>query len=197
MLFRSPEFHGDGAQLHLHLHEPLFVLQEDGDLHDEVEAAVAVGLGILDIILAPDQPDVVLLQETVRQHIDVVYEGTDHPDAGDVEDILRDGFQREGQVLPHHLVQDAGWGLQAVLDGIDGVAVMVQGEALVQDAELRLDLHDGAAVAGHQVPGGGVEPLEGLDGLLVQGFYQLFREELPWFFCIHKSSSFLSRFYAA
>ena len=74
---------------------------------------------------------------------------------------------------------------------------MVQGEALVQDAELRLDLHDGAAVAGHQVPGAGVESLEGLDSLLVQGFYQLFWKELPLFFCIHKSSSFLSRFYAA
>ena len=40
-------------------------MQEDGRFHDEVQAAVAVGLGLGDVVLALEERDIVLLQKGV------------------------------------------------------------------------------------------------------------------------------------
>ena len=52
MLKTGPPIHRDRAELHLDLHEPLLVVQEDGRFDDEMEAAVAVGLRVCDVVLA-------------------------------------------------------------------------------------------------------------------------------------------------
>ena len=52
MLKAGPPIHRDRAELHLDLHEPLLVMQEDGRFDDEVEAAVAVGLRVCNVVLA-------------------------------------------------------------------------------------------------------------------------------------------------
>ena len=52
MLQTCPPIHRDRAELHLDPHEPLLVVQEDGRFDDEMEAAVAVGLGVCDVVLA-------------------------------------------------------------------------------------------------------------------------------------------------
>ena len=55
------------------------------------------------------------------------------------------------QSLALQLLNDAVEALQAGLDGADGVAVVLQRELLVEHVELRLDLHDRAAVIAHQL----------------------------------------------
>ena len=69
-----PEVHGDSAELHFGFHETLFVFEEDRHLNDEVEASVAVGLGVLYVVLFLDEEDVVLLQKAVCKAVDVLHE---------------------------------------------------------------------------------------------------------------------------
>ena len=56
---------------------------------------------------------------------------------------------REAAAL--ELFGNALGGLEAGLDRLDGVAVVLQRELLVEHVELRLDLHDRAAVIAHQL----------------------------------------------
>ena len=88
--------------------------------------------------------------------------GADDPRPGDVAEVFLDALHRQGQALPGELFQDALRGLEPGLDGLDGVAVILEGELLVEHVELGLDLHHGAAVAAHQLPVGagiGLEPV--------------------------------------
>ena len=52
VLKACPPVHGDGAELHLDAHHALLIVQEDGRFHDEMQAAVAVGLRVCDVVLA-------------------------------------------------------------------------------------------------------------------------------------------------
>ena len=75
----------------------------------------------------------------------------DHANAGDVVQILLDALHRERIAAAAELFHDALGGLEAGLDRLDGVAVVLQRELLVEHVELRLDLHDRAAVIAHQL----------------------------------------------
>lgn len=55
----GPEIHGDGTELDFHIDQLLRILQKDRHLYDQVQAAVAALLGILYIILALDQSNVI------------------------------------------------------------------------------------------------------------------------------------------
>ena len=65
MLKASPPVHGDGPELHLHLHHLLPVVEEYRYLYYKMEAPVTVGLRILDIVLLLHQLDVILLKESL------------------------------------------------------------------------------------------------------------------------------------
>ena len=73
MLEACPEVHCDRAQLNFDLYRLLFNVQENRYFHYQVQAAIAAGLGILDVVLALDECYVVLLQQTVREQVDIVY----------------------------------------------------------------------------------------------------------------------------
>ena len=73
----GPEIHGDGANLHLHGQLALLVGKEHRNAHNQVQAAIAVGLGALDVVLAGDQLHVVLAQKRLRKLVDIVHIGTD------------------------------------------------------------------------------------------------------------------------
>lgn len=75
VLKACPPVHGDGAELHLDAHHALLIVQEDGRFHDEVQAAVAVGLGLGDVVLALEERDIVMLQKGVGKLVDIRREG--------------------------------------------------------------------------------------------------------------------------
>ena len=51
MIDAGSEVHGDGPDLHLYPHVFLLIGEEDRDLDDQVQAAIAVVLGMLNVIL--------------------------------------------------------------------------------------------------------------------------------------------------
>ena len=51
VLQTGPEVHGDGSQLDLYLHMAGLLLEEEGNGEDEMQTSVAVGLGVLDVVL--------------------------------------------------------------------------------------------------------------------------------------------------
>ena len=168
-------------------------MQEDGYFDDQMQAAVAVILGVLNVILAFDQRHVVLTKQRVGHHINIAGERADHPQARDVPQVFLDAFHRQRNALAHGLVHDAFRRLDAGFDAFDRVAVIAQGKFLVQHVEFGFHLHQRAAVAGHQLLiGHGVflQPVPNLR--LAQPFHQrpFQRKSLPYFlFLFHLVSS--------
>ena len=60
----------------------------DRHVHHDVQAAVAVGLGLLYVVLLKDERDVVLREQQVGDPVDVVHVAADHAHAGDVVQML-------------------------------------------------------------------------------------------------------------
>ena len=56
-------------------------------------AAVAVGLGMLDIILDGDNRNVILADQHIGNGINIINKGTDYADSCNVIQILHHGFQ--------------------------------------------------------------------------------------------------------
>ena len=151
MLETGPPVHRDRAELDLDLHEPFLIVQEDGGLHDQVQAAVAVGLGVCDIVFAFDERNIILAQQRVGQFIDVRRVRADDAHARDVVEVLLDALHRQGVAAAGELFHDALRGFETGLDRFDGVAVVLQGQLLVEHVELGLHLHDRAAIVAHQL----------------------------------------------
>ena len=151
VLKACPPVHGDGAELHLDAHHALLIVQEDGRFHDEVQAAVAVGLGLGDVVLALEERDIVLLQKGVGELVDIRREGADDAHAGDVVEIFLDALHRQREAAALELFGNALGGLEARFDALDGVAVILERKLLVENVELGLDLHHRAAVVAHQL----------------------------------------------
>ena len=74
VLQTCPEVHGDSAELYLGFYKALLVFKEYRHLNDKVKTSVAVGLGVLYVVLFLDEEDVVLLQKAVCQSVDILYE---------------------------------------------------------------------------------------------------------------------------
>ena len=146
VLKTGPEVHGNGADLHLHLDLPLLPGEEHRDADDQVQAAVTVGLGVLDIILFLHQGDIILAGERIGQGIDVIHIGADHPDAGQVMDLRFQILHGEGDALADHFLNDAGTAFQPGLDGGDRVALIADLELRLQHLKLGLHLLDGAGI---------------------------------------------------
>ena len=81
--------------------------EEDRNFDDHMQASVSARLRILDVVFLRDQCDVVLCQKSTCQVIDIVREGTDHADAGDVVDALSDCGEVQRYVLLFHLAKKA------------------------------------------------------------------------------------------
>ncbi len=116
-----------------------------------MQAAVAVGLWILDVVLFLHQDDVIGLDHQICQAVNIIRKGTDHADACHVGEIFPDALYRDGISFPVQLFINAFGGFQTALDGLKGIPVVLLGKFFVKDLELCLDHHDGAAVLHHQV----------------------------------------------
>ena len=103
-----------------------------------------------DIILFPNQLNIVLLYQHGGQRIDIVREGTDYAHSCDIVQCPFYIFYGKRHSLSAHLINDTYGLLQPRLDGFKGIPVIGHGEFLIQHPELGLHLHHGAAVSAHQ-----------------------------------------------
>ena len=103
-------------------------------------------MGWGDVVLPLHQLHVALAEEHLLHPVDIVDVAADHPDAGDVVDVLPGGVHGDGQALPAELFDDALVGFQAALHMVDGVVGVADAELLAEDGQAGLDLPDGGAV---------------------------------------------------
>lgn len=141
VLEARPEVHRYRAELHLHRHRERTGRQEHGHLDDRVQALVAVGLGVGDVVLDRAHGHVVLRGEQVEQSVYVGDEAAGHAHTGDVGDLCANAVE-VGLVdaLAGDLLDDAVGRLQPTLHVLDGVVRVVVRELVAQDRDLRLDL---------------------------------------------------------
>ena len=66
--------------------------KEDWNPDNKMKAAVAVFFRIFYVVLFLDKGDVVLFKKCVRKDVNVIKEGTDDPDSGNVVYIVFDVF---------------------------------------------------------------------------------------------------------
>ena len=72
-----------------------------------MQAPVAVGLGILYIVFLLQQENIVLLEERVCEFVNVLSEGTYHPDSGYVEKVLLYAFDCQRVAPAYHFLHYA------------------------------------------------------------------------------------------
>ena len=116
-----------------------------------MKAPVAVRLGRDDIVFFLQKPDIVLPDQHVRQPVNIVGEGADHPDPRDVIQLLLNLLHGQRIAPALHFLYDADRPFQPALYGFKGISVIGQGEFLIQHPQLGLHLHHGAAIAAHQL----------------------------------------------
>ena len=131
-----------------------------------MEASVAAGFGVCDVILSGDEGDVILLQQAVRQKINILWEGADDADAGYVIDAFLQSLKGHRDFLALHLAKDTFRILQSGLDALNGVMFLFQGHLLIQYLEFGFDFHGSTSVKGHQCPIGSGVLLSHLDKVL-------------------------------
>lgn len=105
--------------------------QEYRDLYDEMQTAVAVVLRCSYVILALDQRDVILPQQTVCEQIYILGKRAYYPHTRNVRYASLDGFEAERQSPVAQLADDAVGRLYTALDGFDGIAVVLEREFFV------------------------------------------------------------------
>ena len=131
-----------------------------------MQTPVATLLGILDIVLAFHQCDIILSQKTLRKLINIVREGTDDPDSGNIANILFDAFHSHRDIFPADLTQNTVIRFHSGLNPFDGIPVVFQGILLIQYLEFRLHLHDGTLIIRHQLVHGALVFLDQIQELI-------------------------------
>ena len=110
------------------------------------QAAVAVGLGLTDVIHLLHQLDVLLAGDEVGQTIDVVDVIADDAHAGDVLKVLLGGLHRQRQALALQLGQNAPRRFQAAVDMMNRVARIENAELPVENFQPGSNFADGRVV---------------------------------------------------
>ena len=149
MVERGPEVHGDGADLDFAAHGAHLIGEIDRDFHDHVIAAVAVFLGLLDVVLDGDDPHVRLVGEHAGDLVDVVDVGAQHADAGDVGEVLRHVLDRDLIAELFQLARDGGRLFEPALDELDGVAAVAHRHVLGEHLQLGAHFKDRTMIAHH------------------------------------------------
>ena len=153
-----------------------------------MQAAVAVWFGILDVILALDQRDIILPQQAVCETVDVLGERADDTNPCNIKQVVFDGFQCKWKAAPLDFCGNAFRTFEAGFDGFNRVVFTVQGQLDIEHAEFCLHLHDRTAVIGHQTLKGfrhGCETHEVgfLRDQLCKLFYVVFYHISQFFLC--------------
>ena len=115
-----------------------------------VVAAVAVALGILDIILYAQHGDIVLVGQQFCHDIDIVDKGTDHTYTGHIVELLLNVLFGKVVSQALKLVVDAQGSLDAAFDGRNRVPVVLDGKFVVEDFQFCTDLPDRTPISHHQ-----------------------------------------------
>ena len=115
-----------------------------------MKAPVAARLRILDIIFHLDQTDIVLLQQTFRQKINVFRKRTHNAHTRNIIDICLDRLQCQWDILATHFLDNTVKSLHSCLDRFNRISVVFQRKLFIEHLELRLDLHDRTSVICHQ-----------------------------------------------
>ena len=124
-------------------------MKEDRDFHNQVKGTVSIRFGVLDIIFSPDECDIILLQKSIRQHIDVGDKGAYDPHAGDVIDALFQIFGIQGYISGRSFLKDTLGLFEPGFYRFDRVMVTLQGQFFAQDFEFCLYFHHGTAIICH------------------------------------------------
>ena len=151
VLKSGPKFHGDGAELDLNrnVFTSLGKIDRDGD--NEMQTAVAVLLGMGDVVFFDVDGDVFLSFDHICEGVDVIEEGADDARTGNIGERFLDAFDGDGLAAAMHFFNDAVSRFETGGDGFDGVAVVTQIELAVESVELGLDDLEGCAVFQHHV----------------------------------------------
>ena len=150
LMFQTcPEVHSDGSDLHLRLYFLCGLGKKDGNAYDQMKTAVAVGLGILDIVFSLDQPNIVLLGQGIGQKINIVNIRTYHSYPCNVIQIIFYIFPCRRQSQFCHLFQNAHLALQTGLNGTDRVSFIPDFKLRVQHLKLCVDLFDRTGISHH------------------------------------------------
>ena len=84
-----------------------------------MQAAVAVRLGIGNVVLLLDQRQVVLPHEHVRYRVNILDKRTDHTDAANIIQIIYHRLQRDRESAPLELADNAARAFDAAFDRIN------------------------------------------------------------------------------
>src|SRR5699024_4326034 len=124
--------------------------KENGNAYDQMKAAVAVGLRVLNIILFPDQPDIILFGQGICQKINIVNIGAYHSDSSNIIQTVLYVFPCRRQPHLCHLLQNARLTFQTGLDRTDRVPFISDLEFGIQDLKLCIDLLDRTGISHHK-----------------------------------------------
>ena len=107
-----------------------------------MQAAVAVRLGIGNVVFLLDQRQVVLPHEHVRYRVNILDKRTDHADTANIIQIVYHGLQRDRKSAPLELADNAARTFDAALDGIDRAWLARNTRLVAQNIQLGFDLAD-------------------------------------------------------
>ena len=116
VLKTRPKVHGDRAQLQFDTHVLHRGGEKNGDPNNHVQAPVAVGLGILDVILDVKHFQIRLAGEHFRHAIHVGVEAAHNAYARHVQDVLLHRFKVEVNAEPLQLLHQSFRRLEAGSD---------------------------------------------------------------------------------
>ena len=116
-----------------------------------MQAAVAVRLGIGNVVLLLDQRQVVLPHEHVRYRVNILDKRTDHADTANIVQIIYHRLQRDRKSAPLELADNAARTFDAALDGINRAWLARNTRLIAQNIQLGLDLADAGFVQHHHL----------------------------------------------
>ena len=149
MLKAAPEVHSDGADLDLYLYIALFIGKIYRDRHNKMKAAIAVGGLDTVVFLTADQGNVILAQKDLGDLLKVIHIVTDNSDTCDIADILAHILEIYLFALLVELLNYALRALEAGVDMMDGVVLIMDMKTVVKILKLGLHLLDGRAIDLH------------------------------------------------
>ena len=140
VLQARPEIHGYRTDLNLYFRIHRAIRQVHRNTDDHVVAFVTACLGIGDVILHCDHPDILLIPDHIRDTIDIGSEGTDDTDASDIVyvfyHIVYGGFLSVTLQLFDNTLRS----LDPRLDMFNRIILVYMLKFIVQDLHLRLHL---------------------------------------------------------
>ena len=136
MLQTCPHIHGNGAQLDLHRQVQRALGDDNGHLHDQMQAAVAGVLRLLYVVHFTDDLERFVARQQTAQIIDVVQIIADDANTCHILNVGKNIVNRYFMTAAFELIHNTIHGFNAVLDMVDGGMVIQAGKFLVQNLHL-------------------------------------------------------------